>query len=49
MGRIKNALKQNWADFLSVNTFPSKQTSFLLDLSVLFNNKGIQTKVEHHG
>jgi hypothetical protein len=28
-------LKKNQAEFLSINTFPPKQTPFLLDLSVL--------------
>jgi hypothetical protein len=28
-------LKKNQADFLPINTFPPKQTPFLLDLSVL--------------
>jgi hypothetical protein len=32
---LKMDLKPNWADFLSVNTFPPKQSSFLLVLSVL--------------
>ncbi len=35
MGWIKNGPKKYRADFSSVNTFPPKPTSFLLDLSVL--------------
>ncbi len=36
MGWIKNGPETNWADFSSDNTFPLKQTTFRLDLSVLF-------------
>ncbi len=35
MGWMKNGPKNNQADFLSINTFLQKPTSFLLDLSVL--------------
>jgi hypothetical protein len=36
MDRMKIDLKKSGGDFSSANTFPPKQTAFLLDLSVLF-------------
>ncbi len=39
MGQSENWSKKSGGDFLSINTFPPKQTPFLLDLSVLYVSK----------
>ncbi len=49
MGRNEIDLKKSGGDFLSVNTFPPKQTSFLSDLSVLYDNRhGVTSGTADH-